>query len=393
MTPRPEARAALPDEAESVLETLCAAFDLNMDAARPIFYGDPFYDLSHKRVLTVPGLGIVSCLTVVPTTVRIGGVPIPAGGIAGVATRPEAQRQGYAAALLAATVPTLWNELCYSLALLHPVSAPFYRRFGWETTSSSVQWVATPASLPSCDAAGFVRPAAAKDWPAIEAIYTKLTHSDTGACVRDARRWALIQMPVPGRESYVYEDSRGLLGYALWERRETLEVLEMHGSTSEARRGLAGFLACQPDTVVHWQASPTLLEAFGFPRVEAQPEPDIMVRITDLRAALSAVHHTLYAPLLSEAASSLTFYATDVLCAANRHPLRLTPQGVEAGAVHDRSWLRTDIGTLGPLYFGYVLPSEAQQDGLLTTDSPETLALADRLFPRRSPYIAPLDQS
>ena len=75
------------------------AFELNVDAARPIYYGDPYYDLSHKRVLNVPGAGILSCLTVVPLGVRIGGVPVPAGGIAGVATQPEFQRQGHAAAL------------------------------------------------------------------------------------------------------------------------------------------------------------------------------------------------------------------------------------------------------------------------------------------------------
>ncbi|MDQ2799955.1 MAG: hypothetical protein M3Y13_09960, partial [Armatimonadota bacterium] len=56
-----EIRAARPDEAEAVLETLCAAYDLNMDAARPLFYGDPHYALSHKRILALPAAGIVSC--------------------------------------------------------------------------------------------------------------------------------------------------------------------------------------------------------------------------------------------------------------------------------------------------------------------------------------------
>ena len=62
----PIARTARPAEAEAVLETLCAAFGLNADAARPIFYADPYYDLTHKRILVTPPAGIVSCLTVVP---------------------------------------------------------------------------------------------------------------------------------------------------------------------------------------------------------------------------------------------------------------------------------------------------------------------------------------
>ena len=135
----PVARAARPADAEAILETLCAAFDLNAEAAQPIFYADPYYDLSHKRVLVTPSAGLVSCLTVVPALLRVGGVPVPAGGIAGVATRPECRRRGHAAALLEATIPALWNELGYPLSLLHPLSAPFYRRFGWETASRTLR--------------------------------------------------------------------------------------------------------------------------------------------------------------------------------------------------------------------------------------------------------------
>jgi len=388
-----EVRAARPDEAEAVLETLCAAFDLNVNAARPIFYGDPFYDLSHKRVLSLHNIGIVSCLTVVPATLRIGGMPVPAGGIAGVATRPEFQRQGHAAALLAATVAALWEELHYPLSLLHPLSAPFYRRFGWETASSAVAWAADSASLPKYDTSVSVRPASYQDWPAIDALHADLTQNDTGSCVRGARRWALIQMPVPGRETYVCEDSHGLSGYAIWERGETLEVLEMHGRTPEARYGLAGLLARQPDTIVRWPASPALLAAFGFSVSSARPEPDVMLRVTDLEAALSAVHAVFYAAIMAETITALTIHATDSLCPRNRRPLRLTSHGIEPGRWDDQCWLRADIQMLGPLYLGYCLPSEAQCAGLLTTDSPQTLALADRLFPRREPYIAPLDQS
>src|ERR1700712_1270794 len=89
----PIARAARAAETEAVLETLCAAFALNADAARPIFYADPYYDLTYKRVLLTPQAGIVSCLTIVPALIRVGGIPVPAGGIAGVATHPKYQRQ------------------------------------------------------------------------------------------------------------------------------------------------------------------------------------------------------------------------------------------------------------------------------------------------------------
>lgn len=395
----PTARAARPAEAEAVLETLCAAFDLDADAARPIFYADPYYDLTHKRVLlgppSVAGAGVASrlasCLTVVPTLLQVGGVPVRAGGVAGVATRPECQRRGHAGALLGATVHALWDELGYPLSLLHPLSAPFYRRFGWETASRTLRWSGVPSSLPRCPEAARIRPAAPSDWPTIQTIQADLTRAETGASVRDGRRWRLIGLPVPGREAFVYDGGDGVLGYLIWERRETLFLLEMHGRTLDARRGLVGHLARQPQPTVEWPTSPALLERFGLPSL-GQCEPDVMLRIVDLAAALAAVHPALYAPALAEAGQTLTVRATDTGRAANARPLRLTPDGVGPGSGHDAVWLRADIRLLAQLYLGYRTPSEAAGLGLVACDSPQTLSLADRLFPARSPYVAPLDQ-
>ena len=388
-----EIRAARSEEAEAVLETLCAAFDLNVATARPIFYADPYYDLSHKRVLVLPDVGIVSCLTVVPTQLRIGGVAVPVAGVAGVATRPAFQRQGFAASLLAATLPALWDELGYPLSSLHPISASFYRRFGWETASSILSWSAVPSSLPQAAEADFVRPGTSEDWAVMAALHTELTDTGTGTCLRDSRRWALVQMNVPGREIYLYKDMDGVNGYVLWERGATLEVLEMLGQTPSARRGLVGFLARQPGPVVHWSSSPALLAAFGFSAADKQAEPDIMLRPVSLEALLKALHAAHFGPVLAETSASLTFCVSDALCPENARPLRLTPLGVEVGSARDPHWLRTDIQTLGPLLTGYSLPSDAHREGRLTTDSSETLALADQLFPLRSPYVAPLDQS
>ncbi len=75
-----------------------------------------------------------------------------------------------------------------------------------------------------------------------------MTQADTGACVRDARRWALIQMEVPGRETYVTEDAGEVTGYLIFERQENLNLLEMYGPDARcaARPGRLSGLAAGP---------------------------------------------------------------------------------------------------------------------------------------------------
>jgi len=160
---------------------------------------------------------------------------------------------------------------------------------------------------------------------------------------------------------------------------------------SRRRAPPPGWLARQPPPTVEWLASPALLERFGLP-VSGPSEPDVMLRIVDLAAALAAVHPALYAPALGEAGRTLTVRATDTGRAANTRPLRLTPDGIVSGTGHDAAWLRADIRILAQLYLGYRTPSEAAGLGLVVCDSPPTLVLADRLFPARLPYVAPLDQ-
>ena len=385
-------RAARSEETEAVLEVLSLAFGLDSAAVRPIFYADPYYDLTTKRVLALPGAGVVSCLTVVPTRVRIGGVRVPAAGVAGVATRPAFQRRGYAGTLLAATLPALRTEMGFPISLLQPISAPFYRRLGWEYASRPVRWLSAPASLPESAEADCVRPVSDADWPALHRLHDDLTRAGTGAFERDSRRWTLIQMPMPGRETFVYEQNGEVTGYGVWERHDVLHLLEILGRNDSARRGLLGFLARQPDALVEWSASPTLLEQFGLSWAGLTPEPGIMLRLVDLEAALLALHPVHFATVLSELGTALTIHAADSVCSWNTRPLRLTPGGVCVSAGTDGRWLRADIRVLARLYFGDLLPSRAAAEHLLNVDSPQTLLLADRLFPRRDPYVAPLDQ-
>ncbi len=388
------ARALHSEEVDDSLRLLCAAFDLDEEAAGPLYRRDPYFDLSHKRALFLADGRMASCLTVIPAHLRIGNAIVPLGGVAGVATPPAFQRQGCASALLRATVPQLADELGYGVSALFALTPGLYRRFGWETASQSVLWSASPADLPFCPDADRIRPLMPSDWDAVHDLHGRLTQNRTGAFVRDARRWQIIQLPTPGAEAFVCEDADShLSGYLLAERlSDTLEIREMHGATLQARRALVGFLARQSE-VIEWPAAPEDLRLFGLPLASSLTlVPGLMLRLTDLEMALRLVHAANFVPVLQETEQTLTIQATDALRPANERPLCLTPQGVEAGRTNDNARISADIRVLAALYAGFQTPVQAQMQGLLQSSSPAALALAERLFPFRSPYVALPDQ-
>ncbi len=391
-----EIRAARADETDELLRVLCAAFGLPFDVARPIFYRDPFFDLSHKRLLWTPEDGIVSCLTVIPCRLRVGAAWVSLGGIAGVATQPPHRGRGHAGRLLEATVGALADELRYPVSGLFALSEGLYRRFGWETATRAARRSVPLALLPRLSAHTTARAATDADLPAIRTLHAASAEARTGGYLRDDRRWRLIGL-AGNRECVVAGPPTGITGYAYWERQaDALHLLEMVGP-ADARHALLGFLARaegKPVTL-DWTASPADWNALVLPNdaeTNSAPEPGLMLRLTDLPAALAAVHEANLAPVLVSAGRTLTVRASDPLRPENARPVRLTPAGVMPGQDDDPNWITADIGTLAPIYLGFRTPSEAHEAGQLTASSPEALAVADTLFPRRDPFVSPLDQ-
>ncbi len=396
-----EVRAARADEADEALRVLCASFALNFDAARPIYYRDPFFDLSHKRLLLTPEDGLVSCLTLVPAQLRVGAAWVPLGGIAGMATRPDLQGRGWGGRLLAATLPALAEELHYPISGLFPAFDAFYRRFGWETASGVSHWQGSPGDLPAHAEAQFVRPLppdAAPERASVRQLWAAV--GETGACQRDERRWQIIEAAQPARVWIVYQPpGETVTGYAIFEETAdggglTVRLLEMRGATPEARRGLLGYLAQRtpPSAPLTWAASEDDLRLFELTGGSVTRGPGMMLRLVDLAAALAAVYAVNLAPILTQTGRSLTVRAEDSLRPENERPVRLTPTGVVLGAEADRDWIAADIRALARLYLGDCRASELHAQGLLRASSPPALDLADLLFPQRHPFVAPLDQ-
>jgi GNAT superfamily N-acetyltransferase len=76
---------------------------------------------------------LVSRAWMLERTILVGGRPLRAGGIGGVATRPEFWRQGAATRALQAAAQFLCGELRVAFGLLFSsrMAVPLYERLGW----------------------------------------------------------------------------------------------------------------------------------------------------------------------------------------------------------------------------------------------------------------------
>lgn len=73
---------------------------------------------------------LVSHAAVVPRTIQAGDRAFRAGYVEGVATRPDRQREGLAAAVMAEVATVLRTR--FELGVLSTSSLDFYQRLGWE---------------------------------------------------------------------------------------------------------------------------------------------------------------------------------------------------------------------------------------------------------------------
>lgn len=298
-----ETRAVHTEELDVMLAVMCEAFGLPYSPARELFYKDPYFDISRKRVLVQGGL-LVSCLTVVEADLWIGGAVLRVGGIAGVATRQTHRRQGHGSRLLVGTLPFLREQGCV-LSALFPFEYEFYRRLGWERTGTQFRLVTVPDHLPRYAEARHVHGAAPADRADIVRLYDAASRQRTGSWLRSPRRWDYLRMHV--KHTVVYKRGAAAVdGYLLYDVRESeecprhLRVLEMAAATDDARRGLAGYLAEADANELSYTGAWEDLAASGLldgqrgedpaatpPRVELVPGP--MFRVVDFAGCLNAL--------------------------------------------------------------------------------------------------------
>lgn len=137
-----EVRRIVSGEAEEFLDLLCSVFHLDIVRARPVFYDNVLFDLSRKWAVFDEG-AMVSILTTTGLTFGWGKCI----GIAGVATRPEAQGKGHAQRLLEHVLDQAKAD-GEAPAMLFAHQQTLYRRIGFTLTDEVVRGTIQTSKAP-----------------------------------------------------------------------------------------------------------------------------------------------------------------------------------------------------------------------------------------------------
>ena len=396
------------EETDAFLEVMCEAFEMEFEAAKPIFHADPYFDPRNKYALKID-TKIVSCLTVVDRECWIGGALIRVAGIAGVSTRKEFRGQGLAGLLLAETVRDL-TARGFHLSALFPILRDFYRRYGWETAGNQVTagTLEAPVAAATSEVEVEVGLATEADAEALARLYNLAAGGRAMRCARDGRRWRYLLTIVP--QFWVARGIGGAVeGYVLCDYQDrligpppntgvsgtVLRVLEFVCQTEAARLALRNLLAAKIGTAsLEFVGMTDELSLNGFVPSGA-PVESFMARILDWQGLLTRLSVNW-----AGFDCDLSLALIDPLLGAEPQVLAVRIDGNGAVVVpakptdtplRIRNLIVGDILGWSTVAVGHCSGKAACDAGILRVSSTQAADLAGRLFPARSPFIPTAD--
>ena len=378
-------------DVDALARLAVAAFDSSVSDWEEVF--DPErnarLDLEQVHVIEEDGEARASA-TVLPLETFVEGVPRPMGGISAVMVHPAYRRRGYAGELMRAVLRDM-REREVALSLLSPFAHAFYRVFGYELASETIDYRLKPSDLSTSPEQGHLRDYGEGDLPSLMEVYEAEARRHTLSVRRSRRHWEQI---LAEKERYVavYQWEDEVEGYILykisgWQEqdpRRTLRVDESVAATPRANEALLSFLAgFDPLVYVHGiklstsrgePLHPYLQSSY----VKASIDPDQMLRLVDVETALG------YLELAPQ--ESLVLDVRDDVIAENQGEYTIGCGEVVRGVEAEKS-VSHDVRQLTQLYAGYLPARELARHDLLQLSSTGALELLDLLFPVGDPRL------
>jgi predicted acetyltransferase len=245
---------------------------------------------------------LAGMLTVHPLAQYFGGRSVPMGGVAGVAVPVEFRGRGVAPVLLGAAVASM-RDAGQVISTLHPATAGFYRRLGWELAGTFPTWtlpIRSLASLPPGEPER-LRPVGPADLPLLREAYARAAPEHAGWI--DRPEWFWDHAYRTGRDGFSIlacdaVDGDGVDGFALYEQtpRPTsgfdigvTELVAVDATSAITLWRAIGSFVAQSETVTLEGATGSLLP-FLLPDqdIRETSRGDWMTRLVDAPAAIAA---------------------------------------------------------------------------------------------------------
>ena len=245
---------------------------------------------------------LAGMLTVHPLAQFFGGRSVPMGGVASVAVPVEFRGRGIAPVLLGAAIESM-RDAGQVISTLHPATAGFYRRLGWElagTFPTCTLPIRSLASLPPGEPER-LRPAGPADLALLRETYARAAPERAGWI--DRPEWFWDHAFRTGREGYTVlaceaPDGASVDGFALYTQTprpvvgydiEVSELVAVDATTAVTLWRAIGSFAAQAETVTTVGAVGALLP-FLLPDQDVREtfRGDWMTRLVDAPAAIAA---------------------------------------------------------------------------------------------------------
>lgn len=389
-----EIRQLKADDFDEMIALLQFAFQYKMEPERLEKERANFRPEWYHALFGEEGRMLSSCL-LYPFEIWLRGRKFKMGGIAGVASWPDARRQGGVARLLVHALERMRAE-GQSISMLAPFSFAFYRKYGYEMTIERKNCTLETKHLPPRrETPGAVR-IVEKKAEMLRPVYEKCASFFDGTLVRDAEWWERRVLSQPGLAAVYYDADGAAQGYVLYEVAEkTFTVHDWAVLTREAETALWSYAANHDSMIERLKITVPMDYALSFqlpdPRIKQEIESYFMSRIVDVEAF---VRQYPFEP--SNQADELTLTIRDGQAAWNdgTFRLRVAADGsaemarmTEGAAGGTDGGLACDIGTLTAMLAGGRRPGYLHGIGRLEGDGAAALALESRV-PRQNPYLA-----
>ena len=336
---------------------------------------------------------LVADVRTIPMARRINGSATHFGAIGPVACLPAYRRQGHVGRLLRLALERMREQGIPLSGLFTPHDA-LYARFGWERSEARKQYYLRPSDLRMRikGALGSIEAVTADDWSRLDAIYRRYVGPRNGPLHRVEpwwrqnvlRHWEEATGGLGDNEAFVWKNANGQdEGYLSYYSRTMprtgqfvpweVVVRDFVSLSGDAYLGLWRHLLAHDIATrlaVHMPLDDPFADLVEDPRkVELPRAEGPMIRVVDVERALSR------RPLVGSRPASFTMRVTDPAAPWNEGVWRIDAgEGqVQVERKDADADVELNVGTLAPLYTGFMRPDVAAGVGLLKVNRAEAL--------------------